>query len=119
LNKLPKDQRADAWQDITERLGDNPTAAQVAHEVDLMLPPDDGPAEPPTTPQDASDDEEASEDEEAEEDAGDGEQGNEDGEGDALLDALCDFRDEQWPEMPWAIFAARVENTADKIRGLE
>jgi len=114
LNKLPKDQRADAWQDITERLGDNPTAAQVAHEVDLMLPPDDDPAESPTIAQDATDDEEASEDDEAEEDAGDG--------GPSLFNELLEycsqFHEERCPETSLPAFAAVLESVADKIRGL-
>lgn len=117
LNKLPADQRADAWQDITERLGDHPTAEQVAHEV-YMMRPDGDPPESPATRQDASYEEEAHEDEAEEEDTGDGEVANEDGEGDALLDVLCDFHDKEWPDMSWAVFAARVENTADRIRSL-
>lgn len=117
LRKLPEADRAEAWQDITSRLGDHPTAEQVAHEVDLLTPCDTPPDEQDDSAA-ASEDEGEAEDRGEEEDSGEERTANEDGEGDALLNALCDFHDRQWPEMGWPTFAARVENAAVLIRDL-
>jgi hypothetical protein len=79
-------------------------------------PPDDDPAESPTTPQDATDDEEASEDDEAKEDAGDGEQANEKGIFKRLLDYCAEFHETQCPDMSPVAFAAVLYSVADEIR---
>jgi hypothetical protein len=114
LNKLPADQRADAWQDITERLGEHPTAAQVAHEVDLMLPPDDD-TESPETPQDATDDEEGSEDDEAEEDATRERVDDKEPFGEQLWLVLTRFWQNQYPEVPAITVADYLEEIRERV----
>jgi len=81
-------------------------------------PPNDAPAESPTTPQDATEDEEDSEGEDDTENAGDGEQGNEPSLFERLLENCSKFHEKECPETSLDAFAAVLESVADEIRGM-
>jgi len=79
-------------------------------------PPDDDPAESPTTPQDATDDEEASEDDEAEENAEDGKQANDkEPFGEQLWLVLTRFWRNQYPEVPAITVADYLEEIRERV----
>jgi hypothetical protein len=78
-------------------------------------PPDDDPAESPTTPQDATEDEDDSEGEEAEEEAGDGEPSDKEPFGEQLWLVVTRFWKNQYPEVPAITVADYLEEIRERV----